>query len=179
MSSQKPDGRLLDHNYDGIQELDNPLPRWWVYLFYLTTIFAVFYIGYFHFGPGLSLQAEYEKSLADGKKSGASAPAMLVAEGPEWVAKGQPIFVSKCVSCHGPKAEGLIGPNLTDRFWIHGKGTVKDIVAVVTTGVPEKGMIAWGTQLKPEEIIAVANYVHSLKDSNPPNAKLPQGEKIE
>lgn len=181
MKKQKPEGQLLDHNYDGIQELDNPLPRWWVYLFYITCIFSVFYVGYYQFGSGLSIQETFAKDMqADQKPTTATANALaVIPEGPEWVAKGKVIFESKCTSCHGPKGEGLIGPNLTDPFWIHGKGKLSDLVAVISKGVPEKGMISWDTQLKPEEIAAAANYVHSLQGSNPANAKPPQGEKAD
>jgi cytochrome c oxidase cbb3-type subunit 3 len=175
MNTQKPEGQLLDHNYDGIQELDNPLPRWWVLLFYATILFAIGYTAFYFFGPGLSIQESFEREMAQDRKPGEAFT--IVPEGKAWVTKGAPIFKEKCASCHGQNGEGLIGPNLTDAYWIHGKGTVQDIYKVVTKGVPEKGMIAWETQLKPEEMAAVSNYVHSLKGSNPANAKPPQGEK--
>lgn len=175
--SDKHEGNLLDHNYDEIQELDNPLPRWWVYLFYITIVFAGLYILYFHFGPGLSIQEQFAKDMEKGKSN--NAQHAIIPEGPEWVQKGKTVFQSKCTSCHGPEGGGLIGPNLTDAFWIHGKGTLPDIVHVIEKGVPEKGMLAWETMLKPEDIAAVANYVHSLKGNQPANAKPPQGEKVD
>ena len=175
---KKPDGELLDHHYDGIQELDNPLPTWWVSLFYLTIAFAIVYIGYFHFGPGLSIQEAFAKDMSHGKPSAPAQALAVIPEGPDFVQKGQVIFGSKCASCHGAEGGGLIGPNLTDNAWIHGKGSIRDLYEVIRKGVPEKGMLAWETMLSPQEIAAAANYVRSLKGSHPSNAKPPQGELV-
>jgi cytochrome c oxidase cbb3-type subunit 3 len=91
---------------------------------------------------------------------------------------GKENFTAKCVACHGQKGEGLIGPNLTDKYWLHGNGTRKDILVVIRAGVPEKGMPSWGALLKAEEQLSIAAYIYSLRNSNPANAKAPQGVEI-
>ena len=92
--------------------------------------------------------------------------------------EGGKVFATKCAPCHGPQLQGSIGPNLTDDFWIHGKGTAAEIAQIVRQGVPDKGMPAWEALLKPEEIQQVAVYVAAAKGSNPPNPKPPQGNKV-
>jgi len=184
MNSKEPQkDKLLDHNYDGIQELDNPLPRWWVILFYLTSIFAVIYFSYFHILGGPSSVQQLEASMA---KIKGSSPAQnqsvdwaAIADNKEAVSKGKAVFDAKCASCHGAQGQGIIGPNLTDHYWIHGKGKPEDIAKVVTEGVPDKGMLAWGTLLKSDELQSVVAYVYSLRDSHPENPKAPQGNEIE
>lgn len=181
-NSDPKDPLLLDHNYDGIQELDNPLPRWWVYLFALCCVFALGYFSYYTFFGGPTLVEELDQQLA--KKSGASQQGQTVdytalVSDKDMISKGKVIYDSKCASCHNAQGQGLIGPNLTDAYWIHGKGTPEDIQKVVIEGVAEKGMLAWGTLLKPEEIQAVVVFVHSLKGTNPSNPKEPQGTKVE
>lgn len=101
----------------------------------------------------------------------------LLASDAKVVAKGKEIFTGKCVACHGAAGEGGVGPNLTDEYWLHG-GTINDIFKTIKNGVPEKGMIAWKATLKPNEIQDVANYIVSIKGTNPPNAKAPQGDKV-
>ncbi len=195
MSKPQKD-KLLDHNYDGIQELDNPLPGWWVNLFHATTIFAVIYLFVFFFfmkPAGVRAEEEVKKlttpapkaAVAETKTESAETPAATAADEPvfehdeDTLAAGKKIFVAKCVACHNPHGEGLVGPNLTDKYWIHGKGTEKDIYTVVTNGVPEKGMITWKTQLSDEDIRSVVVYVKSLQGTNPENPKAPQGELVE
>lgn len=179
---------LLDHNYDGIRELDHVLPRWWLWLFYATIVFAAWYSGYYLSGHGPSPQQELKVAMreieslkpASTEPSANDDKALLVAfRDPLKIKHGAEVFASKCFACHGAKAEGLVGPNLTDDYWIHGKGTLKDIAAVVTAGVPEKGMPPWGPLLTAEEIRDVVAFVHSVHGSNPVGAKAPQGEKQE
>ena len=174
---------LMKHDADGITELDNQLPRWWVWLFALTCIYAAVYLVYFHVtksGP-LSI-AEYEREMAAAKPA-APAPGAPVeapiepSKDPAVIAAGQALFLKNCMVCHGPNAQGLIGPNLCDEFWIHGSA-FPNIVNTITEGVPAKGMITWKTVLKPEEIRTVASYVWSIRGSNPPNPKAPEGEKV-
>lgn len=173
---------LLDHEYDGIREYDNPLPRWWVMLFYFGIAFAVVYIPWYHFGPGPLMLEEYEAEMAAAaaampEKTGPSDADLAAAQGdPARIAAGKATFATLCVACHTADGGGLVGPNLTDDYWIHG-GSMKDVVHVITEGVPEKGMISWKTQLKDEEILAVAAYVKSLRGTTPANPKAPEGEK--
>ncbi len=162
----------VPHEVDGITELDNLLPRWWLWLFWLCNIFAVAYLLYYHvFRMGPLQIGEYEATMAAAQKAQAAAAANAPAaaavnlEEPSMDAavlgKGKSIFGVNCVACHGMDGQGLVGPNLTDDFWIHG-GSFKEIEHTITEGVPEKGMISWKLTLKPEEIHAVASYVWSL-----------------
>jgi len=182
VSTEQQDPLLLDHNYDGIQELDNPLPRWWVYLFIACCIFAAGYFSYYTFFGGPTLVEELDQKLAkktSATHSGSQVNFDALLNDQKVVAQGKVVFDSKCVSCHNAQGQGLIGPNLTDSYWIHGKGTPEDIQKVVTEGVPDKGMLSWGPLLKPEEMQAVVVFVHSLRGTNPPNPKEPQGTKFE
>jgi mono/diheme cytochrome c family protein len=280
MTKIKEKDVLFDHNYDGIQELDNDLPPWWLWLFYLTIIWGVLYLVHYHvIGTGDLSAEEYEKEVnpafvenksSSGFSIGYSSPfymkgeeltplrrvqialaeekeaALLLAEkktdseqikledisfneillaamrvasaedleklksvfpdiytaylsaekgapAPSEVvpvakieplsdsanlAAGESIFISNCITCHGKLGEGGIGPNMTDDYFIHGAG-LGDIVKVINSGVPAKGMIAWRGILNEEQIRQVASYVLTLHGTNPPNAKAPQGEKVE
>lgn len=176
---------LLEHDYDGIQEYDNPLPGWWLATFYGAIIFSVFYVGYYHFGPGLHPMEELAQNL---KEMQAAKNAQIKAE-PELTeaellaifgdsnkqAAGKIIFAEKCASCHMADGGGSIGPNLTDNFWIHGKGTLSDILKVVGDGVAEKGMPPWKAMLKKEELLSAVVYAKSLHGKKPANPKEPQG----
>lgn len=175
---------ILDHNYDGIKELDNVLPPWWKYLFYVTIVFSAIYVFNYHIINIWPLQdAEYKEEvrLADEKikeliGSGAfiTEKNVVVLSDPASISKGGEIFQKNCTSCHGMQAQGNIGPNLTDDYWIHGGG-IQNVFKTISNGVLDKGMLSWKTQLKPKEIQQVASYVLSLHGTNPPNAKAPQG----
>lgn len=185
----KPTDQLKEHNYDGILEFDNPLPRWWVYLFLLTIIWGVVYIFYYHFASiGDSSDKEYAKEMQifnesmSTKNSGLSNMTLtkddlVVLNDDANLKSGKSIFQKNCVSCHGNSGEGGVGPNLTDDYWIHG-GKYENIATTIMNGVPEKGMITWKTVLKKDEILKVASYVVSLRGTNPPNPKAPQGTLI-
>lgn len=177
--------KLTDHEYDGIKEYDNPLPRWWLLTFYMTIVFAVIYYGYFEMGSGNSIAKEYEIAKAElDKAAPAAAPAMdanALAEktkNPAVIAAGKEVFAAKCAACHAPDGGGLVGPNLTDNYWIHGDGSATAVSKVIREGVPEKGMLAWQTLLKEDELVAVTAFVVSLKGSKPANPKAPQGNEI-
>ena len=186
MSEQKPNiDQILQHDSDGILEYDNDLPKWWVYLFIFTIAWSGVYVIYAHFmgqpSPTVQLQAEVTKMHKDGPSDGGQTPesstptnwAMLMQDAQ--VRKlGNDVFQSKCAACHLPDGGGLVGPNLTDRYWIHG-GTPDGIVKVITQGVPEKGMISWKALLKRDEILAVATHILSLKDTKPAKPKAAQG----
>ncbi len=179
---------LLNHNYDGIQELDHVLPRWWLGILYATIVFAAWYAGYYMSGMGPTPQQELAVAL---KQIGSLKPAVVSAGDAQKEAllaafrdtqklnHGKEVYLAKCMACHADKGQGVVGPNLTDDFWISGKGTLGDIFNVVTNGVPEKGMPAWGPVLKPDELIDVVAFIHTLHGTNPPNPKAPQGEQHE
>ncbi len=175
---------VLDHEADGIKELDNKLPRWWVWLFYITIIFSVIYLVYYHvLGLG-RLQAErYEHEMAVaaevyGQKPDAADLAQAVPSEPSSedaiLADGKQIFMQNCVACHTADGGGLVGPNLTDNYWIHGN-TFSDSVKVIIEGVPAKGMISWKGVLSPDQIQAVASYIYTLRGTTPANPKAPEG----
>ena len=191
--SPRPEAaRLLDHEADGIQEYDNPLPRWWTALFWITIAFSVLYaLNLPGIGTGRGRIANYEREMAAARERQAALAAkapppaavdaaalLALARDPARLALGRERFVGTCAACHREDGGGSIGPNLTDDFWIHG-GRPEEILKTVTDGVPDKGMPAWGQTMSPEEIAAVAAYVLTLHDTHPPNPKEPQGTKVE
>ena len=179
---------LLDHSYDGIQEYDNPLPGWWLAIFWASIIFAPLYVLYFHFGPGLLSIDRYDRAMMIATERQMAAILAMgeisentlvdLMDDPSMMNGGKKIFVAKCATCHGMFGEGGIGPNLTDEFWLHG-AQLMDVYRTVREGVPSKGMLAWERQLRPAELLAVSAHVGGLLASDPPNAKAPQGDQIE
>lgn len=182
---EKEEDILLDHNYDGIKELDNSLPPWWKWLFYVTIAFSVVYMLNYHvFNYGLLSTdelkeeirlAELEKAQILGSGSIVDENKLTVLNDASALFSGKEIFTKNCAACHGQKGEGLVGPNLTDDYWIHGGG-IKNIYQVIKNGVPEKGMISWKSQLNSQSILEVGSFIISLRGTNPPNAKAPQGD---
>ena len=183
---QKVVDELLDHDYDGIQELDNDLPPWWKYLFYFTIAFSVVYIIHYNIlGTGPSQLAEYENEMAAAEARYAAVVAANTPSGPlealtdaASLEEGKNVYTVNCVPCHGTLGEGGIGPSFADRYWIHG-GSMEDIVAVINNGVPAKGMISWKPILNPTQIHQVSSYLLTFQGTNPPNNKAPQGELVE
>lgn len=180
---------LIDHSYDGIQELDNPTPVWFNALFYSTIVFAVGYLLVYHvFGWGMTQDEEYlaEMQAAEQQKmeylasSGTNVDENSVELdlSTAMVSAGQEIYLQSCGVCHGNQGEGMIGPNLVDDYWIHG-GDIKDVFRVVKYGVPDKGMVPWESSLTPVQIAQVSNFIISIGGTNPDNQKEPQGEKLE
>lgn len=256
---------LMDHEYDGIQELDNDLPPWWLNLFYITILFSFVYLMYFHvLGMGdlqeAELYKEYDPSWTSGKQTASvlgeySSPyaspkgeitpyieaqfssyigpevpveALIVeamrrsdtemldklkaafpvyyeklisGEGPldpkaggavaaadlspvealtdeASLAEGKDIFIKNCASCHGMSGEGGVGPNMTDDYWIHG-AEMNQMIKIVNEGVIAKGMIPWRGTLSDDKILKVSSYIKTIRGTNPPNGKAPQGEKVE
>ncbi len=176
----------LGHDYDGIRELDNHLPPWWVNMFILTVIWSIGYMYYYHWGgSGANQDQEYKLEVETAKKEIALALAGKANDMDEssvvpltdigLIGQGELIYKSVCAACHGQKGEGGVGPNFSDKNWIHGGG-IKNIFKVIKYGVPEKGMIAWSAQLKPSDIQKVGSYILTLEGTNPPNPKAPQGE---
>jgi len=177
---------LFVHTYDGIRELDNKLPPWWVGMFYGSIIIAFGYIAHYHFlGTGQLQQEEYQTAMAEAaeqKKVYLAKMADLVDENSvtlltnaSALSKGATIYTANCVACHGVGGEGGVGPNFADQYWVNG-GDIKSIFKTIKYGVPAKGMISWQSQLKPAEMQAVASYIYQFEGTNPPNAKAPQGE---
>jgi cytochrome c oxidase cbb3-type subunit 3 len=176
---------LLDHNYDGIQELDNALPPWWKYGFIITIGFAIVYLLNFHvFGNGKNPTEEYaeEMNIAKIKKEAYEAKnkdrideANVPMADAAGIKNGKDHFLANCIACHGSLGEGGVGPNLTDDYWIH-KGSLNDIYKTLKIGYPDKGMQSWATKFNPKEMSEIASYVKTLKGTNPPNGKTPQGD---
>lgn len=176
----------LSHDYDGISELDNKLPPWWIAAFTLTILFSVVYLYRYHVSHSAPLQieelqlamkqAEEEKAAYLAKTASnvdENSVTMLDAAG---IASGKALFAANCTPCHGQAGEGnTVGPNLTDNYWIHG-GDIKDVFKSIKYGWVEKGMRSWKDDFSPIQIAQLASYVKSLKGTNPPNAKEPQGE---
>ena len=176
---------LLDHDYDGIKELDNALPPWWKYGFYATIVVAVIYLLNFEvLGYGKNPTEEYNDEMAKAKvemelyaaKSGDNIDENNIKmPGSDGLAMGKKIFTTACWACHGKLGEGGAGPNLTDGYWLH-KGSLNDIYQSIKHGYPDKGMQAWEKNFSAKEINYLAGYIKTLKGTNPPNAKTPQGD---
>jgi len=175
----------LQHDYDGIRELDNKIPKWWLYAFYATMVFGVIYIYRMFVAETLPNQfeelrvqneiaavqkEEYLKHSANNVDE--NNVKMLDAAG---IAAGAVTFAKNCMACHGDKGQGGVGPNLTDDYWLH-KGGIKDVFHSVKYGWPEKGMKSWKDDLSPGQIAEVSSYIKSLRGTNPPGAKEAQGE---
>ncbi|MRX39889.1 c-type cytochrome [Flavobacterium sp. LC2016-23] len=177
---------LMDHDYDGIKELDNNLPPWWVYLFYICIVFGVVYVARYEVFGGDDQETELKKEMAQAKIDVEdylkTAPdlmdektVVLLTDAPS-LGAGKEIFTTNCAACHRADAGGQIGPNLTDDHWILGGG-IKNLFHTITNGGRDgKGMISWKGTLKPKEIQKVASYILSLQGSNPKDPKEPQGE---
>lgn len=184
------DRYLGGHEYDGIRELDNKLPRWWVYLFYATIIFAIVYLLGYHVTNWWPLQeAEYanEMSVVAEQKKANPEPVVDLANmvpltAAADLAAGEATYKQICIACHGPQGQGLVGPNFADEYWIHGDSatntiSIKNLYNVVITGVIEKGMISYKDQLSPVQIQQVLSFILTFQGTNPPNPKAPQGAK--
>lgn len=179
---------ITGHSYDGIEEYDNPMPGWWVWTFWLSIAFAPIYVlGVHYFG----FIDSYEDDLADSQAAIQEVRDAWVAENPtfevsneaiavyvgvdEHIQAGKQLFSANCSMCHGNDGEGLIGPNLTDDYWVHGNQNV-DIFNVITNGVLEKGMTPWGGVLTPEQRSQLVAYIRTLEGTEPENPKAPEGE---
>ncbi len=193
MSAQKKD-ELLDHDADGIQEYDNDLPRWWLYGFYFTIVCAMLYVFYYHMYTGSDWNvlwygargqvAEYDRSVAEAKVITASVAGLATEQATiEYIAttdaaalkRGEEIFNGNsnlCFTCHRQDLGGVVGPNLTDEYWIHG-GTFKDVVNSIKTGYSDRGMMAYGSnaKLSDRDLVSLASYIVSKKGSEPATPK--------
>lgn len=179
---------MAGHEYDGIRELSNEPPYWLSFIFIITVLFAYTYLAKYHIFDAGDLQAEkYRKEMAAfaGEEEETTDLMALRPETGEALepmidevslAAGKKIYTTNCAVCHLPEGQGLVGPNLTDEYWIHG-GSYQDIVDLINEGVPSKGMISWKTQISQQQIQEVASYILTLQGTNPPNPKAPEGEK--
>lgn len=173
------------HEVDGIQEYDNRLPRWWVWILFGTVAFAVVYWFHYHvFESGTSVKATFEQEMGEFKKAQAEKAAAVTPEAltalskdTAKVAEGKEIFTANCVACHGQSGGGTVGPNLTDEYWLHG-GQPDKIFKTISNGVPNTAMLAWGSQLGAQKVQSVTAYVLTLRNTNVPGGKAPQGEKM-
>jgi len=180
---------MLDHDYDGIHELDNHLPPWWKWLFYITIVWGIIYLLVYHVFDALPLMhEEYDIVMEDAR---VAREAMMASAGnnidennvelskeADVLARGKAIYDRECVACHAPEGQGLIGPNFTDNYYIHG-GSIKDVFTTIKYGVPQKGMISWQSKLSPSDMRDVACYVISFRGTtpkNPPPPKAPEGQ---
>lgn len=176
----------LNHEYDGIRELDNRLPPWWLWGFYISIFFAVIYLYRYHVSHTAPLSGEElqiamakadEQKAAYLKKSANNVDENTVKALTEAadLASGEKVFIQNCAACHGKAGEGIVGPNLTDDYWLHG-GSIKDVFKTIKYGWAEKGMRSWKDDLSPVQIAQVSSWIKSKHGSNPANAKAQQGE---
>lgn len=177
---------LMAHSFDGIKELDNRIPPWFNILFYGTIAWAAIYMLTFHvFDDGKVQSKEYNIEIEQAKlerefliRTGAfiNEETVKFIDDAASIAEGKEIYLKNCAACHGQNGEGLVGPNLTDEYWIHGGG-IKNIFKTIKYGVPAKGMISWETQLDPKKMQAAASYIITMQGTNPPNGKAAEGAK--
>lgn len=180
MSADNRDHDGNDHVYDGIRELDNDLPLWWLALFGGTIIFAFVYYLHYEIAGGLSQKQELAIAMTEiqgAKKAEETYTEERLKElfSVAAIERGRELFATKCAACHGDNGGGVIGPNLTDSSWIHGEGTRQDVQAVVSKGVPAMGMPAWGEMMDAQDVLAAAAFVYSLKNTNVPGGRPAQG----
>ena len=188
--NESEDKIIQGHQYDGIQEYDNPMPSWWVWLFIGSFFFAILYVVGIETGYINTYTDDLEESLA-GLESvrtayAESQPAFTVDEAtltayaadPTKIESGATHFVAQCAACHGAEGQGLIGPNLTDAYWITG-GTGVDIYTVISKGSLEKGMPPWEAVYTPEQRAEIVAFIQSIQGSEPPNPKAAEGELVE
>jgi cytochrome c oxidase cbb3-type subunit III len=178
---------VMEHTYDGIAELDNPTPPWFMYLFYSSILIAIVYLFVFHVvGDGKVMTTEYAEEIAVAEKANeiymkkfanaVNENNVTVLTDAKSVEDGSKIYAKNCVACHGDKGQGGVGPNLTDEYWLHG-GATKNIFHTLTEGVPEKGMISWKKTLNPIQIQHLVSFLSRFQGTNPENGKAPQGDK--
>lgn len=180
---------LIDHDYDGIKELDNRLPPWWIYLFYATILFSAIYLVRYHILGDYTQAEEFEQEMVEARQAveeyKKTAKDLIDASSVELLTEasdlqtGQAIYNANCAVCHKPDAGGAIGPNLTDDYWILGGGIGNVFNAVSEGGRDGKGMVSWKSTLSPVEIAQVSSYIISLQGTDPPDAKAPEGDLYE
>jgi len=183
-SPTDPDNKVV-HVYDGIEEEDNHLPNWWLAILIGSIVFGFAYWYVYHTAklrptPAVAYQAEVDKILAARAAASPTSPTALLAvvADPAALAEGKQAFMTTCAACHGQNGEGIIGPNLTDRNWIYGAQPA-DLIKAAIEGFPAKGMPAWGPIIGNERALKAAAFVWTIKNSNAPGGKAPQGDIVE
>ncbi len=183
------DDRLMHHEYDGIREYDNPLPFWWKGIFVLCIAHSAAYFYWYHLGgPGLTEEARYAAEVKELEAIRAAAPKQEVvvdeaalaalAKDAAAIGRGQGVFLKNCASCHTENGRGLVGPNLTDQFQIHGQSRL-DIYRTIHDGVPDKGMLSWAPLLPPAELAEVSAFVATLRGTDAPGGKAAEGRAVD
>lgn len=179
------DEEILDHDYDGIKEMNNGMPFWLTGLFLATIIWGVIY--YFHYQSGAGLtpkqvheldMVEFNQKVAAESAKTAEVDYFTELNNPEGISHGAGVYKIRCAACHGAKGEGGIGPNLVDAYWLHGDDSTESIAELVDKGVTEKGMPAWGAVMSRKDVVATAVYIKSILGTTPANAKPAQGKKV-
>jgi cytochrome c oxidase cbb3-type subunit III len=174
----------FDHEFDGIRELDNRIPPWFTTLFAASVLFGVVYLVNYHLmGSGAVMVEEYkqetvaadlQRRVALASEGTINEDALIAVHDPAALKRAGDAFQKNCVSCHGAHGEGIVGPNLTDRYWIHGGG-ITNIYMMIKKGVPAKGMISWQLVFTPRQIQEIASYVLTMQGTNPPGGKAAEG----
>ncbi len=189
-SKNEYEDQIRGHNFDGIQEYDNPMPGWWVFTFWITVVFSVVYVGAISYGWIPSYEDDLASGQAEIKNLQRAAEAMkpkvvmtdevllAAAKDDKDLAAGKEVYTAKCAPCHGPEGQGLIGPNLTDNAWKNG-GKPTEIYDVVENGRASKGMPAWGPAVGDDGVRQLVAYIISIKGTNPANPKAPEGDVVE
>jgi cytochrome c oxidase cbb3-type subunit III len=184
LAGKSADAEMPDHVYDNIRELDNRIPPWFTTLFLGTIVFgAIYMISYHVLGSSPLMVEEYRQEVAAAdlqrrmmiaKEGAIDENALVALVDPGALGRGKEAFGKYCVSCHGPQGQGVVGPNLTDQYWVHG-GAITNVYATIKNGVAAKGMISWQLVFTPKQIQEIASYVLSLQGTTPPNAKKQEG----
>ncbi len=180
-------GQLMEHEYDGIQEFDNPTPGWWTWIFVGSCVFSVLYFVFFTFSPtAWSILEQYDGAVAAdlqkrfgeiGDLEADEATLVQYMQEPEWLLVGKTVFAGNCASCHGPDGSGLIGPNLTDEHYKNVK-TLEDVAKVIAEGAANGAMPEWQNRLHPNEIVLTAAYVATMRGQDLPSSRPAEGELI-
>ncbi|MBF0199218.1 MAG: c-type cytochrome [Planctomycetes bacterium] len=185
MEEQKD--KLKEHTYDGIEEYDNPLPGWWSFIFLISFVFSIFYFYYYHISPvSTSVAQGYDNDVSEDLKRRFSEIGELTADEetilkymnePKWLVAGESTFKAQCISCHGPRGEGMIGPNLTDDHYIH-VNKLSDLARVINEGAANGAMPAWKHRLHPNEVVLMASYLANMRGKNIKGVRGPEGNEI-
>jgi cytochrome c oxidase cbb3-type subunit 3 len=176
---------MFDHEFDGIRELDNRIPPWFSTLFLATVVFGGIYMLDYHVFTSSPLsgeeyreeivRADLQRRIVMATEGNIDENTLIALTDPAAIERGGREFAKFCISCHGNKGQGLVGPNLTDDYWIHGGG-IRNVYSTIKQGVPAKGMISWQLVFTPKQIQEIASFVLSLHGTNPPGAKKPEGK---
>ncbi len=190
--TQRYEDKIIEgYEYDGILEYDNPCPNWLMYIFYFTALLAIFFVGY-HFGSNSKneiledyaiklreAQTQTETSTSIQSPVVSESELLALLQDPAALAEGGEIYGELCSICHGKSGEGMIGPNLIDNYWLHGKGKISDIAVSIRSGIPDNGMAAWADRIPEQQILHTAAYIKSIHGTAVENAKEPDGELVE